>query len=135
MPSKKKTTKTLRSIQEDTSIIPEAVAEGVVDEANGLLDMNIEEDIRADIVGYLSGYAEAVYAHNPGFRKKVRSEAAEGNAGRDYLYSYMRHWITSELLKSCHVDDVSKIRRILDSTGFSMGRGGIRDSRWIEEVR
>ena len=69
-----------RSIQEDTNIIPEAVAESVVSEANTLLDWNIEEDVRSDIFGYLAGYAEAVYANNAGFRKKIKSEADGGNA-------------------------------------------------------
>jgi hypothetical protein len=122
MPSKKKpSTSSARSIQEDTSIIPEAVAESVVCEANALLDWNIEEDIRSDIIGYLSGYAEAVYANNSGFRKKIRSEADNGNAGRDCLCAYMRHWLSAELLKSCPADDAAKIRRILVSSGFSMG--------------
>ena len=122
MPSKKKPKASPpRSIQDDTGIIPEAVAESVVSEANTLLDWNIEEDVRSDIFGYLAGYAEAVYANNAGFRKKIKSEADGGNAGRDCLYSYMRHWLSAELLRSCNEDDASKIRRILVTSGFSMG--------------
>ena len=111
-----------RSIEEDTGIIPEAVVDGVISEVNKLLHMNVEENIRSDIYGYLTGYAEAVYANNPTFRKKIRSLANGGNAGRDYLYSYMRHWITGELLKACPADERPGIQRLLDSTGFSMGQ-------------
>ena len=123
MPSRKKSViSSPRSIQEDTGIIPEAVADGVVAEANYLLNANIEEDIRTDIVGYLSGYAEAVYANNPDFRKNIRSKRDEGNAGRDWLYSYMRHWLAAELLKSCPENDKARFRRILEASEFSMGR-------------
>ena len=124
MPSRKKSgilLPPLNSIAEDTGIIPEAAAEGVVAEANYLLKVRIEEDIRSDIYGYLIGYAEAVYANNPRFRKKIKSEANGGNAGRDALYSYMRHWLSAELLKSWPSDDIPKIRRILESSGFAMG--------------
>jgi hypothetical protein len=123
MPSRKKSViSSSHSIEEDTSISPDAVAGRVVEEANFLLKRNIEEEVRADLYGYLIGYAEAVYANNPGFRKKIKSEANGGDAGRDCLYSYMRHWLSAELLKACHSDDVSKIRRILESSGFSVGR-------------
>jgi hypothetical protein len=130
MPSKKKPRILLpRSIQDDTGIVPEAVIEKVVNEVNVLLNTNNEEDLyglcasrQSDLYGYLMGYAEAVYANNPRFRKKIRSEAHGGNAGRDYLYSFMRHWLSAEILKSCPTDDVSRIRRILESSGFAMGR-------------
>lgn len=119
MPSKKSLTP--RSIQEDTGIIPEAVVESVVEEANRLLRINIEEDLRSDIYGFLTGYAEAVYSNNASFRKKIRSNTAGGNAGRDSLYVYIRHWLSSELIKSCSSEDRLHFRKILESTRFSMG--------------
>jgi len=123
MPIKKRSrTRPARTICDDTSIIPEAVAEGVVEEAVLLLNLDIAPDAQSELRHYLTGYAEAIYGHNPKFRSKVRSEANNGNAGRDYLYAYMRHWLTSKLLEFIPANDRSRIRQTLDRTGFSMGR-------------
>lgn len=122
MTPKKKTAseKILRihTIEEDTPIIPGAVAESVLAEASRLLDI----DLSPDLTEWLSGYATAVYANNPKFRKAINSEANHGNAGRDTLYAYMRHWLSSEILNR-HPGgvDYSRIRDRLMNTGFSMG--------------
>ena len=84
-------------IAADTSIIPEAVAEAVVDDVQNLTGENLKNHRAAE--NHLVGHAEAVYAHNVTFRKKVQSEADHGNAGRDYLYMFMRHWLASWLKK------------------------------------
>jgi hypothetical protein len=101
-------------IEADTSIMPDVLAEAVCEAAAHLLDApDVARDER--LIKYLVDYANNVYSHNPRFRKKVRSEANQGNAGRDYLYMYMCHWISGELGKRGHS------RRLLVDSGFSMG--------------
>jgi hypothetical protein len=113
MPSKKK------SIEEATSILSYAVAESVVSEASYLLKL----DLPRDLAEWLVGYAEAIYANSKNFRKKINSNANHGNAGRDYLYAFMKHWLSSEILKrSKSDDDCPRIRKILETSGFVVGR-------------
>ena len=84
-------------IDADTGIIPEAVAEATIEHAQIITGENIKNYRAAE--KYLVGHAEAVYAANKDFRKKVQSEADHGNAGRDYLFTYMRHWLAAWLKK------------------------------------
>ena len=37
-------------------------------------------------------HANEVYAHNARFRRRVRNP---GNAGRDWLWTFMRHWLAA----------------------------------------
>jgi hypothetical protein len=102
-------------IDADTGIIPEAIAAAVVDDVQRLLPGdNIKNYRMAE--KYLVGHAEAVYAANKDFRKKVQSEADDGNAGRDYLFTYMRHWLAAWLKKHD-----SKVFRKLPH-GYGSGR-------------
>lgn len=39
----------------------------------------------------LTARANTLYAHNPRFRRKIR---ANGNHGRDYLWAFVRHWLS-----------------------------------------
>jgi hypothetical protein len=89
-------------IADETDILPEIVAESVVDSVTTYLyyaggktaeaeQFNAE---RERLVEGLVGYAERVYDHNESFRKKLRSR---GNRGRDTLYSFMRHWLSAEI--------------------------------------
>ena len=100
-------------IEADTSIMPDMLAETVCEDAARLLDIPAVDE---RLVGYLVDYANTVYSHNPRFRKKVRSEANHGNAGRDYLYMYMCHWIAGELVKK------GASRHLLVDSGFSLGK-------------
>lgn len=99
-------------IEADTSIMTDVLAEAVCEDAARLLDLPTVDE---RLVGYLTAYANTVYSHNPRFRRKVRSEANHGNAGRNYLYIYMCHWIAGELIKQ------GASRRLLVDSGFSMG--------------
>lgn len=113
MPTKKK------SIEEASSILPYVIAEEVIAEARRLLNVNLPDDLSE----WLVGYAEAIHDNNKSFRKKIASNANHGNAGRDHLYAFMRHWLSSEILRrSKHDDDCPRLRRILETSGFSMGR-------------
>jgi hypothetical protein len=86
----------MSKIEKDTQIIPWLVAETVLDEVVG--STGADEIYRSQkIIDYLVDHAAQVYAHNVTFRKKVQSEADHGNAGRDYLYTFMEHWLASYL--------------------------------------
>jgi len=96
---------------DETSILPHVVAENVVREASALIaKMNRSSHFeypfydtltprsgifrdQEEPVKYLANHALTIYAHNPDFRRQLRK-----NSGRDYLYSYMRHWISAETL-------------------------------------
>jgi len=75
-----------RTIETDTPLLPLFIAEAVVAEAGGFLQTELPDDFARR----LAERAEHLYNVNPGFRRKLR---ARGNAGRDYLYSFMRHWL------------------------------------------
>jgi hypothetical protein len=110
--------KTVRSIDEDTGIIPAAAAETVVEKAARLTGMDSVTDREIGFyVGRLVETAETLYRTNLAFRKKLQ---ASGNKGRDHLYAFMQHWISSMFLKDSGNDQ--KVRRALIDSGFSMGR-------------
>jgi len=102
------------SIERDTPIVLLAMAESVCQEAAVLLGMELDLVHYGD---YLVKYAAAVYEHNADFKRKVKGK---GNKGRDYLRSFMQHWLTAEILKNTHRDP--RIRQILEESGFSMGQ-------------
>lgn len=101
------------SIEELTPIIPIAMAESVVDKAARLLDEDLQNTTLAE---QLVRTAETIFQHNKTFRKKVMA-----TNGRDYLWGFMQHWLTSDLLESRRYDR-NKLRHILIDGGFSMGK-------------
>jgi hypothetical protein len=115
--------KEIKTIEEKNPVMMiDVIAESVIQEASVLLrELNsrpVEEYLSSDKpVKYLVERAETIYAHNPRFRKGVDSNANHGNAGRDYLVGFMRHWLSGEIRKASHEN--SKIRQILERSGFS----------------
>lgn len=83
------------SIEEETQIIPEIIADNVAAESlvNNQKTANLpgEEKARlqSELVLYLVDKARTVYNNNKDFRKKVN---AKGNKGRDSMYMFMSHW-------------------------------------------
>ena len=96
----------------ETSIVPEAVAERITREAGSLVRKHAGH-ARADVsfydflrpgtgifrdqdepTSFLVEHAVSVYSHNKQFRKKL-----QGDLGLGYLESYMRHWLSSEIMK------------------------------------
>ena len=75
-----------RTIETDTPLLPRFIAEAVVADAGGFLKTELPEDFARR----LAERAEHLYRVNSDVRRKLR---AKGNAGRDYLYSFMRHWL------------------------------------------
>ncbi len=76
----------LLRIESNTAIVPRAVMEAVCEEAGVWLG----QPLPRRWIRELTARANAVYARNPRFRRKVR---AKGGRGRDYLWAFTRHWL------------------------------------------
>lgn len=48
-------------------------------------------------MNWLVTFANYQFNANTSFRKKVMSKANGGNAGRDFLYEFMKHWIQGKM--------------------------------------
>lgn len=95
-------------IEEDTPIVPRAVADMVFDEATMFVAKRSECTKREDcgclscklfmwkdeLTKYLVDYANRVYDHNQMFAKRIRGL---GNSGRNRLCAFMQHWLAAEL--------------------------------------
>lgn len=77
-----------RRIDEETVLIPRAAAEGVWEEAQAWLHQALPRRWVRELVAH----ANTVYAHNAGFRRKI---SGQGDAGRDWLWTFMRHWLAA----------------------------------------
>jgi hypothetical protein len=77
-----------RRMDHETPIVPRAIAEGVCEEASVWL----KHPLPVRWVRELATRANAIYTHNARFRRKVKGG---GNAGRDYLWMFMRHWLSA----------------------------------------
>jgi hypothetical protein len=87
----------MKTISEETPILPVVVADAVIHElAYYLHGKGIELKVSDDLADKLADKAEHCYANNPAFRKRIRSKADQGRAGRDWLYAFMRHWLSAE---------------------------------------
>jgi hypothetical protein len=79
-------------IEDDTPILPYVVADSVIGEVESYTGDEIP-DKRA-LADHLADRADEVYQSDERFRRQIR---AKGNKGRDQLYVFMRHWLSSEL--------------------------------------
>ena len=77
-------------IETDGPLLPRVIATGVYEEASVWLG----EQLPGDWVAELADRAEAVYAANPRFRRLLRRR---GNAGRDWLWAFARHWLAARI--------------------------------------
>ncbi|MBI4662937.1 MAG: hypothetical protein HY735_29360 [Verrucomicrobia bacterium] len=75
-------------IETDTPIVPRAVAEAVWDEASVWLGEPLPRRWRRELIEQ----ANTVYASNARFRRTLRRN---GDAGRDWLWAFMRHWLSA----------------------------------------
>ena len=76
------------AVREKPPIIPRAVAEGVWEEVCVWLD----QELPREWIRRLAIQADVIYARNPRFRRRLRHK---GNAGRDYLWMFTRHWLAA----------------------------------------
>lgn len=73
-------------IEDDTPILPRAVAEGVCEEASVWLGEPFPRQWAAE----LTERANVIYQYHAGFHRLMRKR---GNAGRDGLWAFIRHWL------------------------------------------
>jgi hypothetical protein len=73
------------AIERDTLLVPEWVAESVVQEVERFLNARL----RDDFAERLAAKAHYLYPRHAHFQKMLNRP---GNRGRDNLYMYMRHW-------------------------------------------
>jgi hypothetical protein len=78
-----------KSISESTDIIPAMLAETIVSQ--------YKIDNKQESASYLVERAESHFKGNSQFRKGVKQKE---NKGRDYLESFMRHWLAGYLFPS-----------------------------------
>ena len=93
----------------ETPIVPYALAQMVCEEAGRWLDVTLPREWIAE----LAEHAEVVYQHNPRFRRWLRRP---GNAGRDCLQAFTRHWLYA-MLDSRRPDLLSRL-----PSSYAMGR-------------
>ncbi len=77
-------------LEHDTPLVALAVARQVVEEAS----LYLGQPLPARHATRLAHRARAIYAHSAAFRHRLR---ATGDAGRDRLYAFMRHWLAALL--------------------------------------
>lgn len=77
-----------RRMQDDTPIVPHAVAEAVWAEAC----VYLKTELPRAWVRRLTVRANMVYQRNAQFRKLLRQD---GDAGRDWLWAFTRHWLAA----------------------------------------
>lgn len=78
------------ALERDTLLMPDAIAESVVQEVERFLNARLREDFAER----LAGKAHHLYPRHAHFKKMLNRP---GNRGRDNLYMYMRHWTASWL--------------------------------------
>ena len=79
-------------IDQDTPIVPAAVAAAVWEEAR----VSLDTELPSAWIGELTRRAETVYARNPRWRRRLRRA---GNRGRDCLWAFTRHWLAALICK------------------------------------
>lgn len=73
------------ALERETLLMPEAIAASVVQEAERFLGA----ELPGSFTGRLAAKAELLYARHRHFHQAVNRP---GNAGRENLYMFMRHW-------------------------------------------
>ena len=95
-------------LETDTPIVALAIARQVVEEASLFLSVPLPSRYAAG----LAHRARRVFAHSALYRPRF---AAAGDAGRDRLYVFMRHWLAARL----HAERPALYARL--PAGFSSG--------------
>jgi hypothetical protein len=83
------------ALERDTLLMPEVIAETVVQEAERFL----QADLPADYAERLAAKAYYLYGRHKHFHQTLNGR---GNCGRDSLYMYMRHWTGGWLKRECN---------------------------------
>ena len=78
-------------IEKETMLLPSVVADCVIQELECWFRQAFH--MREEMHAALCERAQGCYQHNERFRKWLKRP----KQGRDYLYSFMRHWLTGEV--------------------------------------
>jgi hypothetical protein len=78
------------ALERDTLLMPDAIAESVVQEAERFL----KADLPANFAERLAAKAHHLYPRHRHFKKMLNRP---GNSGRNNLYMYLRHWTAAWL--------------------------------------
>ena len=79
-------------IEHDTPLVPQAVAVAVWEEAS----LWLGEPLPRRWIAQLTARANTAYGGNDRFRRLLRRH---GNAGRDWLWAFTRHWLAALIRK------------------------------------
>ena len=83
------------SIENDTAILPEVVAEQVVEELENAIGTVLPN--RRSLMNSLTIRANRTFTASASFRKRI---SARGERGRDSLYAFMRHWLAGTMKRT-----------------------------------
>ena len=100
-----------RGIERETLLMPWLIADSVLGEAGRWLIT----DLPTAWSDWLDARAERCFAGHRKFRRLISSCANGGDAGRDDLYKYMRHWLSGRLAR-----ELPALYRLLPQP-FTMG--------------
>jgi len=89
-PAPRHISKPPRRIETDTPLVPDAVAAAVLEEATVWLAESLPLAWRNE----LAERANAIYARNARFRRRIRGT---GTTGREWLWAFTRHWLAGLL--------------------------------------
>ena len=79
-----------------TEIMPWVIADSVLGEASRWLGA----ELPPEWADWLDARAERCFARHGQFHRLVSACGTGGNAGRDNLYKFMRHWLASRLARA-----------------------------------
>ena len=82
-------------IERQTELMPWLIADSVLGEASRWLDA----DLPPEWADWLDARAERCFARHGQFRRLISARGAQGDAGRDNLCKFMRHWLASRLAR------------------------------------
>lgn len=85
----------VHDLESDTPILPDVVAERIVDEVEEHFGTNLST--RKKLVEDLANRARTVYQNNTRFQKLMR-----GASALDHIDSFMRHWLSTMLKDQGH---------------------------------
>ena len=83
-------------IERQTELMPWLIADSVLGEASHWL----HTELPPEWADWLDARAERCFARHGQFQRLISARGNSGDAGRDNLYKFMRHWLASRLARA-----------------------------------
>lgn len=99
-------------IERRTELMPWLIADSILGEAGRWL----HTELPPEWADWLDARAERCFARQGQFHRLISARGAGGNAGRDNLCKFMRHWLASRLAR----ERPALFRRL--PSGYALGR-------------